>query len=217
MADNHRRDRERRPARSAAHKQPARRLLVVCEGEVTEPAYLRGYERHVRNATLKLEIPNLGSERDPLRLIRHAQRLSKEATKRARKENDRFLAYDEVWCVFDIDENPDARIRETAQLAAAHGIELAVSNPCFELWLLLHFQESPGAQHRHAVQRMLGTYIPGYNKHLDFAVVEPGLADAARRARRLDSEAEEEGETGRNPSTGVYRLAESISRKEDRG
>ncbi|MFB1486562.1 MULTISPECIES: hypothetical protein [unclassified Thiocapsa] len=55
-------------------------------------------------------------------------------------------------------------------------------------------------------------YIAAYDKHLDFMHLSTGIADAARRARRLDDEAKEEGEPGRNPSTGVYRLTESIER-----
>jgi hypothetical protein len=46
---------------------------------------------------------------------------------------------DEVWCVFDVDEHP--KLAEARDQANANGIQLAVSNPCFELWLLLHFQE----------------------------------------------------------------------------
>jgi hypothetical protein len=189
-----------------------RRLLVVCEGKVTEPAYLLGFERSIQNAKIVIDIPPQ-IQGVPLTLVRRAHSLSQNAKERARRENDDFIAYDETWCVFDIDEHP--HINEALQFASANGIKLAVSNPCFELWLLLHFREQPGARHRHEIQQMLGGFIAGYDKHLNFAAVEQGITDAVRRARRLDLEAIDEGEAGRNPSTGVYLLIESIARRDD--
>jgi hypothetical protein len=148
----------------------------------------------------------------PLTLVEQADRLKQQANQRARRERDSFLDYDEVWCVFDVDEHP--KLNEAGQLASARGIELAVSNPCFELWLLIHFRESPGARHRHHLQHMLAGFLPKYDKHLDFATLQGGVHDATLRAARLDRDAEEEGEPGRNPTTGVYRLTTSIARPE---
>jgi hypothetical protein len=205
-----RRKRARRPARGAATRYPKRRLLLVCEGEVTEPEYFRGFERWVRNSTV--EILFADDHGVPLTLVEQADRRNQQANERARRERDSYIRYDEVWCVFDVDDHP--RLNEAAQRAQAQGIELAVSNPCFELWLLLHFRESPGARHRHDLQHMLADFLPKYDKHLDFAMLQNGIPDASRRAMRLDQDAEEEGESGRNPTTGVYRLADSIARSE---
>jgi hypothetical protein len=208
---SNRRHRERRPARGAPRNTVRRRLLIVCEGVVTEPDYLYGLERWARNNTVQIDIPP--EHGVPLTLVRRAEALAEQAKSAAKREGDAFLAYDEVWCAFDIDEHPN--IDDACQLARARGIQLAVSNPCFELWILLHFRESPGALHRRTLQRMVGEYLPGYDKHLDFERVAPGLEDAVRRARRLDRDAQEEGESGRNPSTGFYRLADSIVRRDD--
>jgi hypothetical protein len=157
-----------------------------------------------------VEIVIAGQHGVPVTLVEQADQLKEQADQRARRERDSFLAYDEVWCVFDVDEHP--KLNEAGQLASARGIELAVSNPCFELWLLLHFRDSPGARHRHDVQHMLTGFLPSYDKHLDFAMLEAGVTEARRRALRLDQDAEEEGESGRNPTTGVYRLTDSIAR-----
>jgi hypothetical protein len=61
---------------------------------------------------------------------------------------------------------------------------------------------------------MVGEFLPGYDKHLDFARLASGFEDAVGRAQRLDRDAQAEGEPGRNPSTGVYRHAESIVRRD---
>jgi hypothetical protein len=128
----------------------------------------------------------------------------------ARREGDPFMAYDEIWCVFDVDDHPN--LNDARQLADGRGVALAVSNPCFELWLLLHFRANPGARHRHDVQRMLRDHIAGYDKRINFADLADGVEDAERRAGRLDDEAREEGEPHRNPTTGVFRLTQSIRR-----
>lgn len=205
-----RRDRARTPARRTGTRTPKRRLLVVCEGKVTEPEYLKGFERWCKNALVTVEIPKRVGV--PLVLVEVAGQLKQAAETKARREDDDFLRYDEVWCVIDVDDHPN--LDEAKAIAHDHGIELAISNPCFELWLILHFRESPGARdHRH-VQAMTKSVVEGYDKHLDFTKFAPGYEAARERAIRLHRNAEEDGEPGRNPTTSVYRLTESIARRE---
>lgn len=209
MARHRLRDRQRRPARGPARKSPKRRLLVVCEGQVTEPAYIKGYVHSARNATVEVKIHD--EHGDPRKLVEMAKDEDKKARALARQQKDDFLAYDEVWSVFDCDQHE--RFNDACQMARDNRIELAVSNPCFELWLLLHFRDSPGAQHRHRVQKMVKRFLRGYDKHLEFERVARGIEQAIARARRLDADAESMGEPFRNPTTCVYRLLESISRE----
>jgi hypothetical protein len=187
--------------------------LIVCEGKVTEPEYLHGFERWARNNTVEIEIPD--SQGVPITLVETAVELKESADKQAKRNRDPFLAFDEVWCVFDIDEHPPDKVNDARQVASARGIELAVSNPCFELWILLHFRESPGARHRDNVKELVAEKLPGYDKHLRFDDLASGVEDATRRASALHTQADEEGESHRNPTTGVYRLTESIARKSD--
>lgn len=203
-----RRQRKRTPSRRAATRQPRRRLLVVCEGEKTEPDYILGFERWVRNASVEIVIP---PERgDPKVIVEIAKERSGRAAAEAKKQGDSFLDYDEVWCVFDRDDHE--RFHDARTMARDNGFQLALSNPCFELWLLLHFRDSPGPQHRDHLTRMLRGFLPSYSKRVDFDDFEHGRLDATGRARRLDAQAEVMGEPGRNPTTGVYRLTESIAR-----
>lgn len=141
-------NRNRRPARRAQQIEPRERILVLCEGKNTEPQYVRGFRRWCQNSLVDVVIA--GAHGVPLTLVREAKRLMEDARERAKRERDEFLSYDSVWCVFDVDEHPN--VPEAVDMACANGIELAISNPCFELWLLLHFRENPGAQHRHTLQ-----------------------------------------------------------------
>ncbi|MEM1180705.1 MAG: RloB family protein [Acidobacteriota bacterium] len=200
------RDRRRPAGRGRVHRTVRRRLLVLCEGQVTEPGYIRGLERWLKSATVEVVIPKIHGV--PRTLVAEAVERKRDAKTRAKRERDPFLDYDEVWCVFDVDAHP--KLGEARELARAHDIHLAISNPCFELWLLLHFRESPGARHRHDVQRLVGSYLEGYAKRVSFPLLGPGLDDACRRAARMEQEAKRDGEAGRNPSTGVHRLVASI-------
>lgn len=113
------------------------------------------------------------------------------------------------------DRDAHERFNEAVDRAYGLGFELAVSNPCVELWLLLHFRDSPGAQHRNTLQRMMCDHVDGYDKSLRFEDFEERVDDATARARRLDAAAEARGDPRfGNPSTGFYRLTESIKRRD---
>ena len=46
---------------------------------------------------------------------------------------------DVVWCVFDRDENTDEMLEKARKIADEVYLNIAFSNPSFELWFLLHF------------------------------------------------------------------------------
>lgn len=91
-----------------------KRILVVCGGEKTEPAYLAALKDRLRNPAVAIRVvPSGESPTDVLRL----------AEVRARAAVDE---YNQVWCVVDVDHfNMD----ESVARAKACRIELAVSNP----------------------------------------------------------------------------------------
>ena len=200
------RNRRRRQGRRSAFLEPKPTILVVSEGDVTEPEYIRGLQCACRNPRVTIEVaPEHGV---PKTLVEHAKRHKERAQANADREGDDNLAYDSVWCVFDIDEHP--RIGEAIEMARDNGISLAISNPCSELWLLLHFRENPGAQHRAKIKAMLEEYVPSYDKHVDYATYSAGYPQAVTRASKMDHDAEKAKEPHRNPTTGVYNLTELI-------
>ncbi len=95
-------------------------------------------------------------------------------------------------------------------MAEDNDIQLAISNPCFELWLYLHFAEQPGLRHRHDLQRMLKKHLPTYDKHVVYSDYAAGYGEAVKRATRLEENAKANNDEGKNPTTGVWRLTESI-------
>lgn len=179
-----------RRGRRPPFREPRLRLLVVCCGKRTEPDYFRALKGHLRNPAVQVRLTaKVCAPRD---LVEYARKIAPAGV-------DEF---DEVWCVVDSDEFD---IEPAAALAKELDVQLAVSNPCFELWLLLHCQDCTAPLcNAKGVLRQLTRRVPGYQKNgLRFADFEPGIMDAVRRAECLDPTG---CDHGRDPSSGVWRL-----------
>lgn len=192
--------------RRAPVRPPLPMILVVCEGEVTEPTYVNEFRQAYGANTVRVKVVAPGG--DPLLLVDHAIHLRDEAADRAGRERDDNLRYDEVWCVFDVDEH--ARLARALRHAETASIHVAVSNPCFELWLLLHFVDHAGPLSAHRVSQQLRKHLPTYRKQVRFRDCADGYSDAVMRARSLDERHARDERAGANPSTGVYRLTERV-------
>jgi hypothetical protein len=192
--------RRRRPFRD-----PLPRILIVCEGTQTEPVYF-GALRHHEKSLIDLKVEPGGV---PKTLVEKAAALKRVADKSAKRQKDPNLRYDHVWCVFDIDEHPN--VGEAAQQARDNGIQLAISNPCFELWILLHFQDQRAYIERAALHRECVNYLPGYEKRVPFDKIHGYYSDAVRRAIGLRDWQRSRGcEYQTNPWTDVQNLTELI-------
>ena len=113
-----RRIKRQAPARSS----PAPRIVVVTEGAVTEPRYLRTFDRfHGDRSSARLVL--IGGAGDPRAVV---ERAIEESKKLKREPLDRR---DTVWAMFYRDEHP--RFDEAKDMAHGNGIRLAISNPCF--------------------------------------------------------------------------------------
>ena len=187
-------------------RQPKHRILAVCEGKKTEPGYLRQFQHHVRNPRLHIE--SLGPAGVPVTVVDTAIAARDRAELEARQQHDENLRWDEVWAVFDIDDHPEVALAK--QRASENGIRLAISNPCFELWAYLHFADHSAHIDRAKLRSELRKHLPHYDKELEFAKVHVDYAAAVKRAQALDAAADRDGRTGRNPTTGVYQLTETI-------
>lgn len=158
---------------------PRARVLIVCEGEATEPCYFKAHRsaRRLRTATVEVRGHECGS--DPQSVVGWAARQKQLAT----RNRDPF---DSVWCVFDLDQRADADIRAARELAGSHGIRVALSDPCFELWYLLHFRYSTAFVSGEQVIAQLEGSIGGYTKSRKlYAELVERQEDAIGNAERL--------------------------------
>ena len=193
-------------------KQRKKRFLLYCEGEVTERDYFRDFARFLRSPLIEVKIAPEW-RKDPKRLVELAKEARSEADREARLARDDSLRYDEVWCVFDCDEH--TRLKPAIDQATALELGLAVSNPCFDLWLLLHFQDQRAAITTKKAGDAVRTHVPRYVKHMDFARLAGRGADAVVRAKELEAQSRRKGERRGNPTTGVWRLITKLCEDSD--
>ena len=124
--------------RRKARREPRRRFILFCEGRNTEPAYFDAIRRACSSALVAVETyPGVGVPYTiATRAVEHARDSLGDLGRRSRRMKDSFEEADEVWAVFDRDEHP--RFNEAVAFCESNGVGVARSNPCFELWLILH-------------------------------------------------------------------------------
>ena len=199
--------RQARQLRRQPQRAPRHELLVFTEGEVTEVQYLKELERRHRD---KVVITIDHRRGVPLTLVEHAAKARERDLKLQRKQ--RGTARDEYWCVFDHDDHPN--IPAALELARNNSIEVAFSNPCMELWLLLHDRDQTAYIERHEVQREWRELSGCEGKHLSsdaLDLLNENYAAARGRAQHLDEKHRLDGSPEReNPSSSVWRLVQTV-------
>ena len=122
-----------KPQRPRNPRPRKMKLLVVCEGKSTEFTYLDGlcHEQGVQDRFAPQLRRGRGGD---ARVVVQAAINERDRQKR------RGEAYEEVWCVLDVEGVEEtARLNEAIALARREHMQLALSNPSFEVWLIAHF------------------------------------------------------------------------------
>ena len=102
-----------------------------------------------------------------------------EARERSIREEGEI---DEFWCVFDVEwPKNHPNLREALDLARRNDIKLAVSNPCFELWLVLRFQDHRSFVDNIRAARLRSSHDGRQDKGLDAAPIH-AVEDDGRQA-----------------------------------
>ncbi len=111
-------------------------LHIFCEGEKTEPNYINAYVEKTHPRNQRLVNVKKCSKNTPVQLVEAAVNLKKQ---RDTPDGDQF------WVVYDRESTgkyKDSLHEDAYKHANSEGINLAISNVCFERWLLLHFTDS---------------------------------------------------------------------------
>lgn len=116
-----------------------RRVLILTNGRVTEPEYLAHLVGELGLGGL-VTVSAHEAGRDPLTLVRAAAKEMDRDRREARREG--FDPYASVWAVTDVDQYD---VGPAQREARENGVRLAVSNPCFEVWLIDHVKPCPEA------------------------------------------------------------------------
>lgn len=196
--------------RTVAKRNPFNFCVIVCEGTETEPKYF--HRLNERFSGLKMKMPR-SQITDPEGLVRTALGL-------IGKHDLDLQGGDQLWCVFDADGNSEDAIQRAVDMAAGN-VRFAFSNPCFELWFLLHFEYYAARIDRAELMKRLKRHIPNYRKTSD---VHDLLKDkknvAIKSAVKLEQLHGLNGtrilSLGSNPSTQVHELVQEIERVKTR-
>ena len=199
--------------RRAAVRQTYERLLIVCEGEKTEPQYLREIQQECRLTTAHVQVLHSSLGTEPAQVLDCAVQLFQKGDRDRRVE---AKAFDRVVVVFDRDEHRTYH-EALAKAAGWRGklknddglfvpLNVVASVPCFELWLLLHFEDVLAPLHRHDALARLKTHLPDYEKGAGkhWANTRAMRQAAHDRAQRL-AEATT-AHDGTEPYTAMHRL-----------
>jgi len=173
--------------RRPSFRSPRARLLIVCEDSKSAPAYFNSLRQKLRLSTVEITVDS-GTSSDPDSVVRTALKRCDETNTEAR--NSLYMSeFDEVWCAFDR-ETPGSRpqFQSIVQFAKDSGLRLAVSNPCFEFWTLLHFEHTTRSfkDCSEVVAHLKRKHLASYRKGGDnFASVEARIEEAIERAMRI--------------------------------
>lgn len=199
---------ERKVANRAKHS----RILIVTEGQ-TEQYYFEKLKRAYRLSGVEVR---LSKGTAPDQVVAHAEKLFLNGDGGLYGKED----FDEVYAVFDRDEHPNYTnalnhadsLGKDLKNRKKHPVvfDAVPSNPCFELWLLLHFQHVSTLMHRHEVFRRVQEKLPGYAKGASdvYSRTSGMLEQAIERARTMNKSASPYLKEA--PYTGIAPLIEHL-------
>lgn len=194
--------------RKTQTRTPKQKIVIYAEGEKTESDYFLALKRRFAGVLVDVEI--MAGAGVPLTIATKATAAARSARKDNRQQS--FSKNDQYWAVFDRDEHP--HIAEAMQICRSGAVSVAFSDPCFELWLILHFADFDRPDHRHDVQRHLEGLCPDYDrkrgKTTNCDSLIDLLPDAEKRAEKQLARRKDEGDPPGAPHTTVYLLTQSI-------
>jgi len=181
-------------------RQPKKFFIIATEGECTEELYFKAF-RPSRDAAIQLKVlPTRKGQSDPKSVLARLKSYVRETGSGAS---------DEMWLVVDRDHWTEQDLDEVAEsVVKMPGYFLAVSNPCFELWLVLHRRKTSG-QNCSQLQDILKQELGAYDKSAyDVEALKTNVENAIERAEQMDTPAQVPWP--HNDGTHVYPLVRKL-------
>ena len=203
------------------------RILLVCEGSKTEPLYFselcKDIDKSKSNIDIKtnkeINISYINSKyTDPLNLVKFADKIFNNGYLDVVRRN----ALDEIYVIFDRDDHSeykdaiDEANRKNKKFKNNFGktvlFKSLPSNPCFEIWLLLHYRDINNLPDREELFSELDKKLDGYKKGAidTYNKTKENIYKACERAKRLNAQSDPLSEI--IAYTGVVEFVERIFR-----
>ena len=197
--------------RRLGSRSPGRGILIVCEGAETEPNYFESLRDHLKLSTIRVKIKDRAGA--PISVVDEAQAQVEKRKQDIRDGRTNVPTFEAVWCVFDV-ENPrhNQTFDRAVQTADQNNFQLAVSNPAFEFWYVLHFERTtrPFAD-GDELKEYLKRHLPGYHAAMPvFDELVASTQTAVRHAKSILEKHPQGEQRFPNPSTRVHLLVEEM-------
>ena len=209
--------------RKEQYKNSKKIFMIACEGIATEPKYLK----NMLNVLKRNKSIGVGSD---IIFAKH-EHSNPTGVLNDLTTDSRYSPYYNCWIVIDRDDEEnfgkgtggtsEQEFNSALQKADKEGVKVAFSNPCFELWVVLHFNYRETAVSRKEIQQTALELLRQHNfltnndkiksmKTLDnlYECLLPYLDTAMKNAKTLDKK---NGITKENPCTHIYKLIEEVS------
>ena len=171
--------------RSKHSREPKQRFILFCEGKNTEVEYFEAIRR-VCSSTL-ISVDTRGGQGVPYTIAEKAVQQARTLglTRHSQRRRDSYEERDQVWAVFDRDDHP--RFEEAVANCETANVRVARSNPCIELWLILHERDFDRYEHRYAMQKILAELRPEYDPD---GAKTPDCDDLVKRVEAAEQRSE---------------------------
>jgi hypothetical protein len=178
-------------------------FVIAVEGYKTEPQYFALINQiNQRQAVIQVQCLKHKQKNSPIHVLNRMKQYIK---------NEKLKATDEAWLVVDKDEWTDEQLIKLHDWAKAFdNYGFALSNPKFEYWLLLHFEDGDAIVSSQNCSERLKRYLPEYDKGIEARKITlEHVRNAVNRAKQRDNPpcADWPREIG---GTTVYKLVENI-------
>ena len=193
----------KRFTRPLGERRYRRLFIIATEGAVTEPQYFQLFNSLCPDVHVEWA-PDRSHDSAPQQVLQRMRAYLKANT---------LQKSDEAWLVVDRDKWPDAQLLPLHQWSQEHAqYGLAVSNPRFEYWLLLHFEDGARVASASDCANRWKVRCPDGGKCIDARrFSEERIRQAVCRARKRDTPPC--ADWPRAIGTTVYRLVERLLRE----
>lgn len=153
-------------------------MLITAEGRnKTEKQYFNSFQDQHGKYSIRFAT---GLETDPVGMLKAMEKAWKK-NELSEKDGDK------TYIVLDMDCKPE-KIQLVKELQKkSKNIQFIVSNPCIEVWFILHFiYTTHQFKDSKEPKKELAKYIPGYEESMDIsAILRPMLNDAEKHLEQL--------------------------------
>lgn len=189
-------------------KRPTNTLWIFCEGEKTEINYFNKLKVAERISRMNIKVKSSDKVTDATGILNYAVSFLEN-------KND-FQKGDLIYCVFDRDSNTEQNLQKAEKIAKENNIQITFSNPCFEYWLLCHFEYFQSSCEPNDLNNKLKEKLGEYKKNDSeiYNKTKDKISEAIKNSKKI-----RKNHIGKkikilsrksNPSTQVFEIIEKV-------